>query len=76
MTNSVRRQRAGARECPDTDVCSNRQTGPAPARTVANEDVCCQTYSYVLNGEGIQVIHEPAAHTDGDNSSSFSGAAT
>ena len=25
-----------------------------------------QTYSMYLNGEGIQVIHMPAAHTDGD----------
>jgi hypothetical protein len=23
-------------------------------------------YSMYLNGEGIQIIHQPAAHTDGD----------
>jgi cyclase len=32
-----------------------------PTKTFA-----AKTYAMYLNGEGIQVIHEPAAHTDGD----------
>jgi cyclase len=32
-----------------------------PTKTFA-----AKTYSMYLNGEGIQVIHEPASHTDGD----------
>ena len=32
-----------------------------PTKTFA-----ARTYAMYLNGEGIQVIHEPAAHTDGD----------
>jgi cyclase len=35
--------------------------GQWPTKTFA-----AKTYAMYLNGEGIQVIHEPAAHTDGD----------
>jgi glyoxylase-like metal-dependent hydrolase (beta-lactamase superfamily II) len=38
----------------------------APARTLPTKTFAYRMYSMYLNGEGIQVIHQPAAHTDGD----------
>lgn len=39
---------------------------PAPSELWPTKTFAFHQYSMYLNGEGIQVIHEPAAHTDGD----------
>jgi cyclase len=38
----------------------------APFALWPTKTFAARTYAMYLNGEGIQVIHEPAAHTDGD----------
>jgi cyclase len=42
------------------------QQGPAPFALWPTKTFAYRQYSMYLNGEGIQVIHQPAAHTDGD----------
>jgi len=39
---------------------------PFPLELWPTKTFAAKTYAMYLNGEGIQVIHEPAAHTDGD----------
>jgi cyclase len=39
---------------------------PAPSALWPTKTFAFHMYSMYLNGEGIQVIHQPAAHTDGD----------
>ena len=39
---------------------------PIPSALWPTKTFFYRTYSMYLNGEGIQVIHQPAAHTDGD----------
>jgi cyclase len=39
---------------------------PAPSALWPTKTFAFRMYSMYLNGEGIQVIHQPAAHTDGD----------
>jgi cyclase len=39
---------------------------PAPFALWPTKTFAFRMYSMYLNGEGIQVIHQPAAHTDGD----------
>jgi cyclase len=39
---------------------------PFPLEQWPTKTFAAKTYSMYLNGEGIQVIHEPGAHTDGD----------
>jgi glyoxylase-like metal-dependent hydrolase (beta-lactamase superfamily II) len=39
---------------------------PAPFALWPTKTFAFRLYSMYLNGEGIQVIHQPAAHTDGD----------
>jgi glyoxylase-like metal-dependent hydrolase (beta-lactamase superfamily II) len=39
---------------------------PIPASLWPTKTFAYRMYSMYLNGEGIQVIHQPAAHTDGD----------
>ena len=43
-----------------------RMTGSAPSGLWPTKTFAYRMYSMYLNGEGIQVIHQPAAHTDGD----------
>jgi glyoxylase-like metal-dependent hydrolase (beta-lactamase superfamily II) len=45
---------------------STGQSSPAPAALWPTKTFAYRMYSMYLNGEGIQVIHQPAAHTDGD----------
>jgi glyoxylase-like metal-dependent hydrolase (beta-lactamase superfamily II) len=40
---------------------------PVPAALWPTKTFAYRSYSMYLNGEGIQVIHQPAAHTDGDS---------
>jgi cyclase len=42
------------------------QQSPAPSGLWPTKTFFYRMYSMYLNGEGIQVIHQPAAHTDGD----------
>jgi glyoxylase-like metal-dependent hydrolase (beta-lactamase superfamily II) len=42
------------------------QQSPFPAALWPTKTFAFRMYSMYLNGEGIQVIHQPAAHTDGD----------
>jgi glyoxylase-like metal-dependent hydrolase (beta-lactamase superfamily II) len=42
------------------------QTSPFPLALWPTKTFAYHQYSMYLNGEGIQVIHQPAAHTDGD----------
>ncbi|HEY7448240.1 MAG TPA: MBL fold metallo-hydrolase [Vicinamibacterales bacterium] len=42
------------------------QKSPFPAALWPTKTFAFRLYSMYLNGEGIQVIHQPAAHTDGD----------
>jgi glyoxylase-like metal-dependent hydrolase (beta-lactamase superfamily II) len=42
------------------------QQSPFPVAMWPTKTFAAKTYAMYLNGEGIQVIHEPAAHTDGD----------
>ena len=42
------------------------QQSPFPLAMWPTKTFAAKTYAMYLNGEGIQVIHEPAAHTDGD----------
>ena len=42
------------------------QQSPFPTALWPTKTFAFRMYSMYLNGEGIQVIHEPAAHTDGD----------
>ncbi len=42
------------------------QQSPAPFELWPTKTFAFRSYSMYLNGEGIQVIHQPAAHTDGD----------
>jgi glyoxylase-like metal-dependent hydrolase (beta-lactamase superfamily II) len=42
------------------------QRSPVPSRLWPTKTFAFRMYSMYLNGEGIQVIHQPAAHTDGD----------
>jgi cyclase len=42
------------------------QQSPFPAPLWPTKTFAYRMYSMYLNGEGIQVIHQPAAHTDGD----------
>ena len=39
---------------------------PIPSALLPTKTFAYRMYSMYLNGEGIQVIHQPAAHTDGD----------
>ena len=43
-----------------------RMTASAPSGLWPTKTFAYRMYSMYLNGEGIQVIHQPAAHTDGD----------
>ena len=42
------------------------QASPFPVALWPTKTFAYRMYSMYLNGEGIQVIHQPAAHTDGD----------
>jgi glyoxylase-like metal-dependent hydrolase (beta-lactamase superfamily II) len=42
------------------------QQSPVPFALWPTKTFAFRLYSMYLNGEGIQVIHQPAAHTDGD----------
>ena len=42
------------------------QQSPFPSALWPTKTFAYHSYSMYLNGEGIQVIHQPAAHTDGD----------
>ena len=42
------------------------QQAAAPSGLLPTKTFAYRMYSMYLNGEGIQVIHQPAAHTDGD----------
>jgi cyclase len=42
------------------------QPSPVPSGLWPTKTFAFRMYSMYLNGEGIQVIHQPAAHTDGD----------
>jgi cyclase len=42
------------------------QQAPFPVALRPTKTFAYRMYSMYLNGEGIQVIHQPAAHTDGD----------
>jgi glyoxylase-like metal-dependent hydrolase (beta-lactamase superfamily II) len=42
------------------------QQAPFPLALWPTKTFAYRMYSMYLNGEGIQVIHQPAAHTDGD----------
>ena len=42
------------------------QVSPVPFALWPTKTFAFRLYSMYLNGEGIQVIHQPAAHTDGD----------
>jgi cyclase len=42
------------------------EQSPFPAPLWPTKTFAYRMYSMYLNGEGIQVIHQPAAHTDGD----------
>jgi len=42
------------------------QQSPVPSGLWPTKTFAFRLYSMYLNGEGIQVIHQPAAHTDGD----------
>jgi len=42
------------------------QRPPFPSELWPTKTFAFRLYSMYLNGEGIQVIHQPAAHTDGD----------
>jgi glyoxylase-like metal-dependent hydrolase (beta-lactamase superfamily II) len=42
------------------------EQSPAPFALWPTKTFAFHQYSMYLNGEGIQVIHQPAAHTDGD----------
>lgn len=42
------------------------QQPPFPSELWPTKTFAFRLYSMYLNGEGIQVIHQPAAHTDGD----------
>ena len=42
------------------------QQSPSPFALWPTKTFAFRMYSMYLNGEGIQVIHQPAAHTDGD----------
>ena len=42
------------------------QQSPFPLALWPTKTFAFRSYSMYLNGEGIQVIHQPAAHTDGD----------
>ena len=42
------------------------QQSPFPLELWPTKTFAYHSYSMYLNGEGIQVIHQPAAHTDGD----------
>ena len=43
-----------------------RMTPSSPSALWPTKTFAYRMYSMYLNGEGIQVIHQPAAHTDGD----------
>ena len=47
-------------------TASGGQTSPIPSALWPTKTFAYRMYSMYLNGEGIQVIHQPAAHTDGD----------
>ena len=66
VSNSGRRQRARARERADADVGRDGSAGRSRPRSGRRRPSPTGMYSMYLNGEGIQVIHQPAAHTDGD----------
>jgi glyoxylase-like metal-dependent hydrolase (beta-lactamase superfamily II) len=40
---------------------------PFPTESWPTKNYTGKSYSMYLNGEGIQVLHQPAAHTDGDS---------
>ena len=42
------------------------QQSPSPPGLRPTKTFAYRMYSMYLNGEGIQIIHQPAAHTDGD----------
>jgi cyclase len=48
------------------NVLSRMTAAGAPAALLPTKTFAYRMYSMYLNGEGIQVIHQPAAHTDGD----------
>jgi glyoxylase-like metal-dependent hydrolase (beta-lactamase superfamily II) len=45
---------------------SAAKTPPVPSAFWPTKTFFYRLYSMYLNGEGIQIIHQPAAHTDGD----------
>jgi glyoxylase-like metal-dependent hydrolase (beta-lactamase superfamily II) len=47
-------------------AASAGQPSPIPFALWPTKTFAYRMYSMYLNGEGIQVIHQPAAHTDGD----------
>src|SRR5688572_3437969 len=47
-------------------TASANQPSPFPLALWPTKTFAYRMYSMYLNGEGIQVIHQPAAHTDGD----------
>ena len=47
------------------------ETAPFPAGLWPTKTFAYRSYSMYLNGEGIQVIHMPKAHTDGDTAVFF-----
>ena len=47
-------------------TASTGQPSPVPSALWPTKTFAFRMYSMYLNGEGIQVIHQPTAHTDGD----------
>src|SRR4029450_13666735 len=47
-------------------TASADQPSPVPSALWPTKTFAYRMYSMYLNGEGVQVIHQPAAHTDGD----------
>jgi cyclase len=48
------------------NVLSRMTAAGGPSALLPTKTFAYRMYSMYLNGEGIQVIHQPAAHTDGD----------
>jgi cyclase len=48
------------------NVLARMTASAAPSALLPTKTFAYRMYSMYLNGEGIQVIHQPAAHTDGD----------
>jgi glyoxylase-like metal-dependent hydrolase (beta-lactamase superfamily II) len=56
-------------------VRMNETSPPAPAEAVPTDTYYTEFYklSHYFNGEGVRLIHQPSAHTDGDTIVQFHG---